>query len=82
MAAPTTAAHVKKALANPEPSTHGPKPEWRPLSRRVRSWGDSGRAGYRIRSGTVTQRELTKSRGVCGSRYRCAASLSITTVSR
>jgi len=26
MAAPTTAAHVKKALANPEPSTHGPKP--------------------------------------------------------
>ena len=24
MAAPTTAAHVKKILANPEPSTHGP----------------------------------------------------------
>jgi hypothetical protein len=24
MAAPTTAAGVKKALANPEPSTHGP----------------------------------------------------------
>src|SRR5229473_2857382 len=24
MAAPTTAARVKKALANPEPSTHGP----------------------------------------------------------
>jgi hypothetical protein len=24
MAAPTTAAHVKKTLANPEPSTHGP----------------------------------------------------------
>jgi hypothetical protein len=24
MAAPTTAACVKKALANPEPSTHGP----------------------------------------------------------
>jgi hypothetical protein len=23
MAAPTTAAHVKKSLANPEPSTHG-----------------------------------------------------------
>jgi hypothetical protein len=27
MAAPTTAARVKKALANPEPSTHGPKRE-------------------------------------------------------
>jgi hypothetical protein len=25
MAAPTNAAGVKKALANPEPSTHGPK---------------------------------------------------------
>jgi len=24
MAAPTNAAHVKNALANPEPSTHGP----------------------------------------------------------
>src|SRR5215831_7192550 len=29
MAAPTTAARVKKALANPEPSTHGP---WRPIA--------------------------------------------------
>jgi len=26
MAAPTNAAGVKKALANPEPSTHGPEP--------------------------------------------------------
>ena len=26
MAAPTNAANVKKALANPEPSTHGPEP--------------------------------------------------------
>src|SRR5436189_3272100 len=26
MAAPTNAANVKKALANPEPSTHGPSP--------------------------------------------------------
>ena len=25
MAAPTNAANVKKALANPEPSTHGPE---------------------------------------------------------
>ena len=25
MAAPTNAAYVKKALANPEPSTHGPR---------------------------------------------------------
>jgi hypothetical protein len=28
MAAPTTAACVKKTLANPEPSTHGPMPRW------------------------------------------------------
>src|SRR6266849_8846670 len=29
MAAPTTAARVKKTLANPEPSTHGPTlPSW------------------------------------------------------
>jgi hypothetical protein len=27
MAAPTTAADVKKTLANPEPSTHGPMSE-------------------------------------------------------
>jgi hypothetical protein len=27
MAAPTTAARVKKTLANPEPSTHGPEPD-------------------------------------------------------
>ena len=29
MAAPTNAAGVKKALANPEPSTHGPKRRYR-----------------------------------------------------
>ena len=29
MAAPTKAAGVKKALANPEPSTHGPKRTFR-----------------------------------------------------
>jgi len=28
MAAPTNAANVKKALANSEPSTHGPKRTW------------------------------------------------------
>jgi len=27
MGAPTNAANVKKALANPEPSTHGGRPE-------------------------------------------------------
>jgi len=36
-AAPTTAARVKKALANPEPSTHGPRlPSWE--MRRVGSY--------------------------------------------
>jgi hypothetical protein len=32
MAAPTNAAGVKKALANPEPSTHGPKQTMRCLT--------------------------------------------------
>src|SRR5215472_16776072 len=56
MAAPTTAARVKKALANPEPSTHanpepsthGPKPEWPALFGRIRNWGDSGHAGQTV----------------------------------
>jgi hypothetical protein len=30
MAAPTNAAHVKKTLANLEPSTHGTKQTWMP----------------------------------------------------
>jgi hypothetical protein len=37
MAATTTAARVKKALANPEPSTHGPSRRIRYLAH-VRSW--------------------------------------------
>jgi hypothetical protein len=43
MAAPTSAARVKKTLANPEPSTHGPKlprfdlTEMGPLSEEHRS---------------------------------------------
>ena len=42
MAAPTTAAYVKKTLANPEPSTHGPEPQFahrseQPLSGVVRT---------------------------------------------
>src|SRR6516165_5054671 len=35
MAAPTTAAYVKKTLANPEPSTHGPS---RRVHHAARSW--------------------------------------------
>jgi len=36
MAAPTTAARVKKTLANPEPSTHGPTlPTWARLQQVV-----------------------------------------------
>jgi hypothetical protein len=42
MAAPTNAALVKKALANSEPSTHGPKPKGRDVH-------DFGR--YRVDSG-------------------------------
>jgi hypothetical protein len=39
MAAPTTAAHVKKTLANPEPSTHGPKRRFAAMPQYVRCWG-------------------------------------------
>jgi hypothetical protein len=38
MAAPTTAAYVKKTLANPEPSTHGPLQTVRRL-RRMSAFG-------------------------------------------
>src|SRR2546423_1017603 len=37
MAAPTNAAFVKKALANSEPSTHGPKRRFAAVQRYVRS---------------------------------------------
>src|SRR5262245_28804045 len=49
MAAPTTAARVKKTLANPEPSTHGPS-QRATLSRptvafgALRTWTDFHRA--------------------------------------
>jgi hypothetical protein len=52
MAAPTTAACVKKTLANPEPSTHGPSRRWRSAELAAGSFGWScrhcrhqGRAG-------------------------------------
>jgi hypothetical protein len=45
MAAPTNAALVKKTLANPEPSTHGPSHRFAPALRfgRKRSIADLGR---------------------------------------
>jgi hypothetical protein len=39
MAAPTTAACVKKTLANPEPSTHGPSRRWRSPELAAGYWG-------------------------------------------
>src|SRR6267378_588015 len=54
MAAPTTAAHVKKTLANPEPSTHGPTlpsaasarhGSYRGISCRQRRCGTTGENG-------------------------------------
>src|SRR5215831_13178034 len=44
MAAPTTAARVKKTLANPEPSTHGPS-RWATLSRPTVAFGHCGHGG-------------------------------------
>jgi hypothetical protein len=47
MAVPTNAANVKKALANPEPSTHGTKRTNRPLLSlsAVRGIADMAKAG-------------------------------------
>ena len=42
MAAPTNAALVKKSLANPEPSTHGPSPHLVQYKRNVGFWRKSG----------------------------------------
>jgi hypothetical protein len=39
MAAPTTGACVKKTLANPEPSTHGPSRRWRSPELAAGNWG-------------------------------------------
>jgi hypothetical protein len=39
MAAPTTAARVKKTLANPEPSTHGPQPKYMEMLYVSAHWG-------------------------------------------
>src|SRR6187399_296593 len=39
MAAPTNAAYVKKALANSEPSTHGPERQFAASQRYVRNQG-------------------------------------------
>ena len=41
MAAPTNAARVEKVLANPEPSTHGPKRRFVALQSYVRSRGEA-----------------------------------------
>ena len=41
MAAPTNTADVKKALANSEPSTHGPKLKCRTIKRMSRVEGEA-----------------------------------------
>jgi hypothetical protein len=45
MAAPTNAAFVKKTLANPEPSTHGPSRQMPMLGLYVRFRGEAEMAG-------------------------------------
>ena len=45
MVAPTTAARVKKTLANPEPSTHGPLRRFVAMPQYVWSWGQTGLVG-------------------------------------
>ena len=49
MAAPTNAANVKKALANPEPSTHGPSLHFAATQQlgRIRSEADIDRFSVR-----------------------------------
>ena len=58
MAAPTNAASVKKTLANPEPSTHGPSRRttlWRPAVAfgRVEMWRGGGRLNISVSASFV-----------------------------
>jgi len=57
MAATTTPARVKKALANPEPSTHGPQRKYAAMQPDCRSWGNSGHKSevvdWSVRSGLL-----------------------------
>jgi len=46
MAAPTNAANVKKALANSEPSTHGPKQAFGPPHEMSDFWRRAGASFY------------------------------------
>ena len=51
MAAPTTAACVKKSLANPEPSTHGPSRNPRSRAAAAAYWGSAVGEGIALRAG-------------------------------
>jgi hypothetical protein len=51
MAAPTTAAGVKKSLANPEPSTHGPSRNPRSRAAAAAYWGSAVGEGIALRAG-------------------------------
>ena len=48
MAAPTNAALVKKSLANPEPSTHGPLRRFAAMQSHVRLGATDGVIGRRV----------------------------------
>ena len=65
MAAPTNAANVKKALANSEPSTHGPLRRIAASQRYVRCWRVSRHATDGDRS-TLFDPMPTKAMAICG----------------
>jgi hypothetical protein len=54
MAAPTNAAIVKKTLANPEPSTHGPKRRCQHGRLTVAIWGKPGQAADIVKTALMT----------------------------
>jgi hypothetical protein len=71
MAAPTNAAHVKKVLANSEPSTHGTKRHFAALRRHVRSCRNSR---HRAALGLNVSVEMTQLYGPAVRRKRISSS--------
>jgi hypothetical protein len=63
MAAPTTAACVKKTLANPEPSTHGPERQFAPQRTTAAIWGHADRSGRPLPSRDMRTAMATKRPG-------------------
>jgi len=55
-----------RTFAAAHESAFGPKPEWRPSSGDIRSWGDSGLACHRVRMAALDPEPSSKEPVPCG----------------